>query len=89
MMISSQKHPSIHQITYTCTVSTILSDFLNRIFSPKLEEMCVKIHLKWPKTPKSGFHEIFPGKRVRKQFMSGLLTGYYVLFMRSHVVSIT
>jgi hypothetical protein len=46
--------------------------FSNRNFSPKLEQMWEKIHLKWPKTPKSGFHEIFPGKRVRKQFMSGL-----------------
>ena len=55
------------------TVSTILSDFLNRISSPKLEQMWVKIHLKQPKTPKSGFHEIFRGKHVRKQFVSGLI----------------
>ena len=55
------------------TVSTILSDFLYRNFSPKLEQMRVKIHLKLPKTPKSGFHEIFRGKRVRKQFVSELL----------------
>ena len=55
------------------TVSTILSDCLNRNFSPKLEQMEVKIHLKQPKTPKSGFHEISRGKRVRKQFVSGLL----------------
>jgi hypothetical protein len=55
------------------TVSTILSDFLNRIFSPKLEQMWVKIHIKQPKTPKSGFHELFPGKCVSKQFVSGLL----------------
>jgi hypothetical protein len=52
------------------TVSTILSDFLNQNFSPKLEQMRVKIHLKQPKT---SFHEIFRGKRVRKQFVSGLL----------------
>jgi hypothetical protein len=32
-----------------------------------------KIHLKQQKTPKSGFHEIFREKRVRKQFVSGLL----------------
>jgi hypothetical protein len=31
------------------------------------------IHLKQQKTPKSGFHEIFREKRVRKQFVSGLL----------------
>jgi hypothetical protein len=44
------------------TVSTILSDFINRILSPKLEQMWVKIYLKQPKTPKSGFHEIFRGE---------------------------
>ena len=44
------------------TVSTILSDFLNRISSAKREQMWVKIHLKQPKTPKSGFHEIFRGE---------------------------
>jgi hypothetical protein len=55
------------------TVSTILSDFLNWNFSPKLEQMWVKIHLKQPKTPKSGIHEIFGGNRVRKLFVSGLL----------------
>ena len=49
------------------TVSTILSIFLNQNFSPKLEQIRVKIHLKQPKTPKSSFHEIFRGKRVRKQ----------------------
>ena len=59
-------------MAFKVTVSTILSDFLNRNFSPKLEQM-VKIHLKQQKTPKSGFHEIFRGKRVRKQFVSGLL----------------
>jgi hypothetical protein len=58
---------------FKVTVSTILSDFLNRNYSPNLEQMWVKIHLKQPKTPKSGFHEIFQEKRVRKQFVSGLL----------------
>ena len=44
-------------------------DFV-RFFS---QTWTVKIHLKQPKTPKSGFHEIFRGKRVCKQFVSGLL----------------
>jgi hypothetical protein len=64
--------PSFRNI-FKVTVSTILSDFLNRNYSPNLEQMWVKIHLKQPKTPKSGFHEIFQEKRVRKQFVSGLL----------------
>ena len=54
-------------------MSTILSDFLNRNCSPNLEQMWVKIHLKRPKTQKSGFQEIFRGKHVCKQFVSGLL----------------
>jgi hypothetical protein len=54
-------------------MSTILSDFLNQNFSHKLEQMRVEIHLKQPKTQKSGLHEIFRGKRVCKQFVSGLL----------------
>jgi len=45
--------------TIKVTVPTNLSDFLNRIFSPKLEQIWVKMHLEQPKTPKSGFHEIF------------------------------
>jgi hypothetical protein len=35
--------------------------------------MWVKFHLKQPKAPKSDFHEIFRGKHVRKQFVSGTL----------------
>jgi hypothetical protein len=55
------------------SLDTILSDFSDQNFSPKLEQMLVTIHLKQHKTPKSGFHEIFRGKRVCKQFVSGLL----------------
>ena len=58
---------------FKVTVSTILSEFLNRYFSPRLEQMWVKIHLTQAKTPKSGFHEIFRRKCVSKQFVSGLL----------------
>ena len=52
----------VHGLFVKRAMSTILSDFLNRIFSPKLEQMLVKIHLRHPKTPKSGFHEIFRGE---------------------------
>jgi len=65
-----KKKPLFSLLNLKVTVSTILSDFLDRIFSPKLEQMWVKIHLK---QPKSGFHEIFRGKCVSKQFVSGLL----------------
>ena len=66
------------------TVSTILSVFLNRNFSPKLEQMWVTIHLKQPNTPKSGFHEIFRGKRVRNYgcFESFPFRQNFVIFVR-------
>ena len=56
------------------TMSTILSDFLNWIFFPKLEQMWVKIHLKQPKTPKSGtfvFTKYFGGNVCASNFCLG------------------
>jgi hypothetical protein len=56
------------------TMSTILSNFLNWNFFPKLEKMWVKIHLKQPKTPKSGtfvFTKYFGGNVCASNFCLG------------------
>jgi hypothetical protein len=61
-----------HRIKFKVTVSTILSDFLNRNFSPKLEQMWVKLIWNRQKHRKAVFTKYF-GENV---FASNLCLGY-------------